>query len=205
VIAPRSPWKLGVKRAFDIAGSTCALIFLSPAMLLVALLVKLQDRGPVIYRRRVVGPNGEFDAYKFRSMRTDADHVLSVNPELRRKFEINYKLKNDPRVTRVGKLLRRHSIDELPQLINVLLGQMTLVGPRAITVPELDKYGPHASLMLSVTPGLTGYWQVNGRHQVSYEERVKMDVHYIKNWSLALDFRILCKTPAKVLKAEGAF
>ncbi|MBA3914621.1 MAG: sugar transferase [Acidobacteriales bacterium] len=203
--AQRARWKLAIKRAVDVSGSAMALVGLSPVMLLIALMVKLQDGGPVIYRRRVVGPKGEFDAFKFRSMRADADQVLKADPELRRLFEINYKLRNDPRVTAVGAVIRRHSLDELPQLLNVLLGQMTLVGPRTITAPELTKYRDHASLLMSVKPGLTGYWQVNGRHRVSYEERVKMDVHYIKNWSLAMDLRILLETPVKVLKAEGAF
>src|SRR5262249_88316 len=149
-----------------------------------ALAVKLQDGGPAIYRRRVIGPSGEFDAYKFRSMRTDADSALAKNPALRREFERNFKLISDPRVTRIGAWLRRVSLDELPQLVNVLKGEMSLVGPRMITGPELAKYGDSGTLLLTVKPGLTGYWQVYGRQAVAYEERVQMDIFYIENWSL---------------------
>lgn len=201
----RSRWKLAVKRITDVVGSSIALLIASPVMLTIALLVKLQDGGKVFYRRRVVGGNGEFDAFKFRSMRADADEILKKNAEMRRTFEQNYKLKEDPRVTPLGARLRKHSLDELPQLFNVLLGQMTLVGPRMITAPELAKYGPNARLLLSVKPGLTGYWQVCGRQQVGYEERVKMDMYYIENWSLGMDLSILLRTPLKVLKGEGAF
>jgi lipopolysaccharide/colanic/teichoic acid biosynthesis glycosyltransferase len=152
-----------------------------------------------------VGKNGEFDAFKFRSMRRDADEVLKRDPVLRAEFEQNFKLKEDPRLTKVGAILRKHSLDELPQLFNVLLGQMSLVGPRMITAPELEKYGSFKELLLSVRPGITGYWQVNGRQEVAYQERVAMDVHYIENWSLWLDLKILFLTPLKVIKREGAY
>src|SRR5260370_25269540 len=119
----------------------------------------LEDRLPIIYRRRVIGTTGQFDAFKFRSMRRDADSILASNPALKAEFERNFKLRNDPRVTRVGAFLRKVSLDELPQLFNVLRGEMSLVGPRMITAPELDRYGPHRQLLLTVKPGLTGYWQ----------------------------------------------
>lgn len=196
---------LFLKRCIDAAGSAFLILLLSPLFALLAILVVLDDGRPVIYRRRVVGREGAFDAFKFRSMRRDADAILQANPALRAEFEQNFKLKNDPRITRVGSLLRKMSLDELPQLFNILVGQMSFVGPRMITSAELEKYGPHKALLLTVKPGLTGYWQINGRQEVSYEERVRMDVHYIQHWSLALDLKILMYTPFKVLRREGAY
>lgn len=195
---------VAVKRLIDIVGSTAGLILLSPVFVFVGLLVKLDGDGPVIYRRRVVGPNGEFDAYKFRSMCSSADAQLQTNPTMLAEFTKNYKLVNDPRVTKIGKILRMTSVDELPQLLNVFVGQMSLIGPRMITRAELSKYGSSSDIVLSVRPGMTGYWQTEGRQRTSYEERVQMDLFYIQNWSLALDMKILAKTPWKVLKREGA-
>jgi lipopolysaccharide/colanic/teichoic acid biosynthesis glycosyltransferase len=197
--------QLFLKRALDLFGAAILLLLLSPLFVLLGLLVALEDGWPVFYRRRVVGRNGEFDAFKFRSMGKDADAILAANPAVKQEFERNYKLKQDPRVTRVGSTLRKLSLDELPQLFNVLKGQMSLVGPRMISPAELEKYGPHKQLLFTVKPGLTGYWQVNGRQSVGYEERVKMDLHYINNWSLAMDLKILFKTPYAVLKREGAY
>jgi lipopolysaccharide/colanic/teichoic acid biosynthesis glycosyltransferase len=171
----------------------------------IGLMIAVEDGRPIIYRRRVVSAKGEFDAFKFRTMRRDADFVLETNAALKAEFERNFKLKNDPRVTKVGSLLRKMSLDELPQLFNVLRGQMSLVGPRMITAPELAKYGQYADLLLSVRPGLTGYWQIHGRQNVPYEERVAMDIRYIKQWRLAADLQILAKTPLRVFKREGAF
>lgn len=193
------------KRFVDIVGSLIGLVLSSPALVLSALLVKLWDGGPILYRRRVVGRNGEFDAFKLRTMRVDADRILQANPELRSEYQRNFKLRNDPRVTRVGAILRRYSLDEIPQLFNVLAGQMSLVGPRMITAAELSKYGNRAHLLRLVKPGLTGYWQVNGRQQTSYSERVDMDAYYIENWNLLLDLKILVATPLSVLKGEGAY
>jgi lipopolysaccharide/colanic/teichoic acid biosynthesis glycosyltransferase len=201
----RSTTSLVLKRLLDLIGSALLIAVLLPVYLLLSLLVIADDGTPVIHRRRVVGRKGEFDAFKFRTMRRDADAILEANPELRKEFEQNFKLKNDPRVTRVGRVLRKLSLDELPQLFNVLLGQMSLVGPRMVTAPELLKYGNYRDLILTVKPGLTGYWQINGRQEVSYEERVKMDVHYIEHWSLGLDVKILVLTPFKVLRREGAY
>jgi lipopolysaccharide/colanic/teichoic acid biosynthesis glycosyltransferase len=172
---------------------------------LLGLLVKFEDGGPIIYRRRVLGQEGPFDALKLRTMRVDADRWLEQYPELMEEFRKNFKLKDDPRLTKVGKFLRKHSLDELPQLLNVLKGQMSLVGPRMVSPPELEKYGPYQALLLTVKPGITGYWQVSGRQEVSYEERVKMDVYYIRNWSFWFDCKILCLTVWKVLKREGAY
>lgn len=194
-----------LKRVLDFVGSSVMLAVLSPVLLLIAVSIKLDDRGPVFYRRRVVGGRGEFDAYKFRTMCTDADAVLVADPSLRLRFERDFKLRDDPRVTRVGAFLRKYSLDELPQLLNVLKGEMSLVGPRMITAAELQKYGPFGELLLRVKPGLTGYWQVNGRQRVSYGERVKMDVYYLKHWNLRLDLEILLRTPIKVIRGEGAY
>ena len=194
-----------LKIMIDQIGSGALLLLLSPVFCLVGALVALDGGWPIIYRRRVVGTNGEFDAFKFRTMRKDADAILAADPILKAEFEQNFKLKNDPRLTRLGSFFRKCSLDELPQLFNVLKGQMSLVGPRMITAAELEKYGESKKLMLTVKPGLTGYWQVNGRQKVSYVERVRMDVYYIQNWNLRMDIRILLQTPLKVLRKEGAY
>ena len=194
-----------LKRSLDASGSLLLLIMLSPLMVAVTLLILFMDGPPVIYRRRVVGPAGEFDAFKFRTMRRDADEMLRRDVSLQKAFQENFKLKFDPRVTAVGAMLRKFSLDELPQLFNVLRGQMSLVGPRMITAPELEKYGDHCELLLTVKPGLTGYWQVHGRQEVSYAERVRMDVEYIRNWSLRMDLRLLWLTPLRVIRGRGAY
>jgi len=193
------------KRYLDFAGAGVLIIVLMPLLVLISVLVLIDDGLPIIFRRRVVGQNGEFAAFKFRSMKRDAEALLARDPSLKAKFEQNFKLENDPRLTWSGSYLRKLSLDELPQLFNVLKGQMSLVGPRMISPAELEKYGSHKELLLTVKPGLTGYWQVNGRQAVGYEERVRMDLHYINNWSLALDLKILLKTPYAVLKREGAY
>ena len=203
-LASRQTFALAAKRAIDIAGSALGLVLLAPVLPVVALLVRLEDGGPVIYRRRVVGRNGEFDSYKFRSMCRLADEMLGSDARLMREFARNYKLANDPRVTRIGRLLRTSSLDELPQLVNVLLGQMSLVGPRMITRAELAKYGESGRTLLTVRPGMTGYWQTEKRQRAPYEERVQMDMYYIRNWSLLFDLRILLKTPWAVIKGQGA-
>ena len=194
-----------VKRCIDLLGAGILIVVLFPVLIVIGLLVVLDDGWPFIYRRRVVGTTGEFDAFKFRTMIRDADSILAANPALKAEFERNFKLKDDPRTTRVGAFLRKLSLDELPQLFNVLRGQMSLVGPRMITAAELDKYGPYKQLLLSLKPGLTGYWQVRGRQNVCYEDRVRMDLHYIEQWSLSMDLKILFETPVKVLKREGAY
>jgi lipopolysaccharide/colanic/teichoic acid biosynthesis glycosyltransferase len=196
---------LMIKRVLDITGSALLILVLLPIFLAVGLLIFATDGPPIIYRRRVVGPRGSFDAYKFRTMILDADAKLALDPEMLRVYKEQFKLKSDPRVTPLGGWLRKYSLDELPQLVNVLIGQMSLVGPRMITVPELDKYDIHKELLLTVKPGLTGYWQIKGRQDVSYSERVRMDVYYITNWSLALDLSILLKTPARIIFGRGAY
>jgi lipopolysaccharide/colanic/teichoic acid biosynthesis glycosyltransferase len=193
------------KRTLDLAVVCASLVLLSPIIVGTAIAIKLQDGGPILHRRRVVGIGGEeFDAFKFRSMIVDADEYLTRHPDIREAFERKFKLEHDPRVTALGKWLRRLSIDELPQLFNVLRGEMSVVGPRMITAKELKKYGRVAGLVLSVQPGVTGYWQVQGRQRTTYEERVRMDEHYINNWSLALDLTILFKTIPVVLFCRGA-
>jgi lipopolysaccharide/colanic/teichoic acid biosynthesis glycosyltransferase len=193
------------KSCLDYVTAALLIVALFPVFVAVGAMVALEDGWPIIYRRRVVGRNGEFDAFKFRSMRKDADAILAADSILSAEFEENYKLKDDPRLTRIGPFLRRSSLDELPQLFNVLKGDMSLVGPRMKTLPEVKKYGSNKNLLLSVKPGITGYWQVHGRQTVDYDERIQMDMHYIQNWSLAMDLKILLKTPLKVLKREGAF
>jgi lipopolysaccharide/colanic/teichoic acid biosynthesis glycosyltransferase len=194
-----------IKRCLDVAVSTFLLVLLLPVFAVVAVLVLCDDGIPIIYRRQVVGVAGGFDAFKFRTMVRNADQILANSPGLKAEFERTFKLTRDPRVTRLGAILRKYSLDELPQLLNVLRGQMSLVGPRMITPAELRKYGPLKNLLRSVKPGMTGYWQVNGRHTVSYDERVAMDAHYVTQWSLLMDLKILAKTPGKVLGREGAF
>ena len=194
-----------IKRALDVFIAGLALVLLSPLLAILAILIKFQDGGPAFYRRRVVGVKSDFDAFKLRTMRADADEVLRNNPLLRNKFEVNFKLKEDPRVTRVGAALRKASLDELPQLWNVVKGEMSLVGPRMITRAELEKYGTAAWIFQRVKPGLTGYWQVQGRQEVSYEQRVEMDLFYVKNWSLGFDLKILVRTPLRVVRGAGAF
>jgi lipopolysaccharide/colanic/teichoic acid biosynthesis glycosyltransferase len=200
---PRSAWF--VKRLLDIVASLILLLLFSPVIALLALLIKIQDGGHVIHRRRVIGTEGDFDAFKLRSMCIDADELLQRNPQLRKEFELNFKLKDDPRITPVGSIMRKLSLDELPQLVNVLKGEMSLVGPRMITPQELEKYGDAAWVFKRMKPGLTGYWQTEGRQGVSYAERVEMDLFYVKNWSFFFDIRILINTPIKVLIGAGAF
>jgi lipopolysaccharide/colanic/teichoic acid biosynthesis glycosyltransferase len=201
---PRS-WERACKRVIDLLGSAILILLFAPVFLVLAGLVLLIDGLPIIYLRRVVSPRGEFDAYKFRTMIRDADAVLAANAQLSEAYAQQFKLRSDPRVTRLGNLLRKYSLDELPQLMNVLKGQMSLVGPRMITSAELQKYAPYGALLLTVKPGITGYWQVEGRQEVSYAERVRMDIYYITNWSLWLDLKILLRTPSKIIRTQGAY
>ncbi|HEV7673615.1 MAG TPA: sugar transferase [Candidatus Angelobacter sp.] len=191
------------KRSIDIAGASVLLMLSMPLICILALRIKLHDGGPAFFRRRVVGPKGEFDALKLRTMRTDADQVLRRDANLRRQFEVNFKLKDDPRVTLIGTILRRTRLDELPQFWNVLKGQMSLVGPRMITPIELKKYGDAGWIFAQMKPGLTGYWQVSGDQQAGYERRISMDLFYVENWSLLFDLKILIKTPIRVLRGSG--
>jgi lipopolysaccharide/colanic/teichoic acid biosynthesis glycosyltransferase len=194
-----------IKRVLDLAGALPLLILLSPVIAVCALLVKLQDGGSAFYRRRVVGPGGEFDAFKLRTMRPNAEAVLEGDPAMKREFAVNSKLRHDPRITPVGAVLRKLSLDELPQLWNVLRGEMSLVGPRMITPQELIRYGDAAWIFRTTRPGLTGFWQVQGRQEVPFERRVEMDLYYVQNWSLRLDCQILLRTPLVVIRGVGAY
>jgi exopolysaccharide biosynthesis polyprenyl glycosylphosphotransferase len=195
-----------LKTATDYGLTLVALVLLWPILLLLAVAVKWDSPGPVLYRRRVVGRGGrEMDAFKFRTMRVNGDEILSNHPELQAELRENQKLKDDPRVTYLGRFLRKYSLDELPQLFNVLLGQMSLVGPRMISPAEAEKYGKWKLNLLTVKPGITGMWQISGRSDVSYEERIRLDMHYIRNYSFWLDFMILFRTIPVVLKGRGAY
>lgn len=200
-----SRWQTAVKRGLDLIIATVVLLVFSPLLVVIALLIKMQDGGPIIHRRRVVGPKGEFSAFKLRSMRVDADQILQRDPKLRAEFEQNFKLKSDPRVTLVGRVIRRLSLDELPQLINVLKDEMSLVGPRMVTPEELEKFGEARWIFRCVKPGITGYWQVYGRQQVSYIKRVEMELFYVEHRSLLLDLKILMKTPLIAARGSGAY
>lgn len=195
-----------LKAALDYAGAFLGLLALAPFLGAIALLVKLNSPGPAFYRRRVLGRNGRpFDAFKFRTMVVDAETVLAADTQLKEAFEKGYKLKEDPRVTRTGRFLRRTSLDELPQLINVLRGEMSLVGPRMIAPEEAERFGKWQMNLLTVKPGITGPWQVEGRSDIPYEERVRLSMHYIRNYSLWLDLGILLRTAPAVLRARGAY
>ncbi len=182
------------------------LILISPLLLAIAVAIKLDSPGPVLHRRRVMGMNGQqFDAYKFRTMYENGDQLLVERPDLKAELARNFKLKHDPRVTRVGKFLRKTSLDELPQLFNVLKREMSLVGPRIITPAEVEKYQKWDLNLMTVRPGMTGLWQVSGRSDVTYEERVRLDMHYIRNWSIWLDLQLLMQTIPAVIRRRGAY
>jgi lipopolysaccharide/colanic/teichoic acid biosynthesis glycosyltransferase len=193
------------KRLIDIVLATFGLIVLLPVFVAIALCIKLIDGGEVLYFREVIGQHGKrFFALKFRTMIADADHFLEKNPELMRKYQQNMKLEGDPRITKIGRFLRRSSLDELPQLFNVLIGQMSLVGPRIIHPSELPRYGEYAQKRLSVRPGITGLWQISGRQHIDYNERVLLDMRYIDTRSFAGDFVILFKTLNVLVVHTGA-
>ena len=192
------------KALIDRVGALVGMIILSPLFLIIALLIWREDRGPVIYRRRVMGSGScSFDAFKFRTMRLDGDTLLS--PEQRQELRESGKLKADPRITRIGTFLRQTSIDELPQLVNVILGQMSLVGPRMLTKEELTHFGRWQHSLLSVRPGLTGLWQISGRSNLGYEDRVRLDIQYIRNHSIWLDLYIIYRTIPTVIAGRGAY
>jgi Undecaprenyl-phosphate galactose phosphotransferase WbaP len=198
------------KRLLDLALVLLFLPFLGLLVLAFAVLIRCDGRGPVFYSQRRLGRDGrEFPAWKFRTMRPDADQVLAEvlarDPALRAEWERDHKLRDDPRVTRVGRILRVTSLDELPQLWNVLAGQMSLVGPRPIVQAEVAKYGEFYPLYQRVRPGITGLWQVSGRNNTTYEERVGLDAYYVRNWSPWLDLWILARTVKTVVLREGAY
>jgi lipopolysaccharide/colanic/teichoic acid biosynthesis glycosyltransferase len=194
-----------IKRLLDIVLSIFGVMFLLPVFLCIALCIKLDDGGPVLHFREIIGKHGKrFYALKFRTMLPDADVYLARHPELMQKFKQNMKLPQDPRITRTGKFLRKTSLDELPQLLNVLMGQMSLVGPRIIHPSELARYGEYGQKRLSVTPGITGLWQISGRQHISYDERVQLDMQYIDTRSFIVDLVILAKTMKVFIVHNGA-
>lgn len=194
------------KKSMDLILSFIGLILLIPVFLILAILVKLDSKGPVFYAHNRKGKNrSDIKIYKFRTMYSNSDEIFeSFSDEQKEEYYKNFKLDNDPRVTKVGDFLRRTSLDEIPQLINVLKGDLSLVGPRPIVEKEICKYGQYADKLFSVIPGITGYWQSHGRSDTSYEERIEMDMYYIDNRSILLDIKIMFKTVISVIKKEGA-
>ncbi|HDT2425438.1 TPA: undecaprenyl-phosphate galactose phosphotransferase WbaP, partial [Klebsiella variicola] len=198
-----------IKRTFDIIGSLGIIIILSPLLIYISNKVK-KDGGPSIYGHERIGKGGKpFKCLKFRSMIVNSNEVLSrvleTDPEAKKEWDLTFKLKKDPRITKIGAILRRTSLDELPQLFNVLRGEMSLVGPRPIIRAELERYNDEVDYYLLSKPGMTGLWQVSGRSDVDYETRVYLDAWYVKNWSMWNDIAILFKTIGVVLKKDGAY
>ncbi len=197
-----------IKRLGDIILSSLAIILLSPVFLLIAVAIKIDSKGKVIYKHKRIGKNGEYIyLYKFRSMYTDSKERLEEllkDPKIKEEWENNFKLENDPRITKIGNILRKTSLDELPQLINIFNGDMSIVGPRPIIDGEIEKYGRQKAKFLSVTPGLTGWWACNGRSQTNYTERKKLELYYVDNQSIKLDIKVIVKTFISVLKRDGA-
>jgi exopolysaccharide biosynthesis polyprenyl glycosylphosphotransferase len=195
-----------VKDLFDRTFAAAALISLSPLLVLLAVIIRLHDRGPAFFTQVRVGKDGRvFKIYKFRTMVVDAEQRRTELLDSNDTDGVLFKLRKDPRVTAVGARLRRYSIDELPQLFNVLLGQMSLVGPRPALPDEAARYAEHVRRRLVVRPGLTGLWQVNGRSDLSWEESVRLDLRYVENWSFALDLQIVWKTIMVILQGSGAY
>lgn len=195
-----------LKRLADVLIAAISIVVFSPIMLIVMLIIRLDSKGPVIFGHTRIGKNGEkIKVYKFRTMYENSKELFEqFTPEQKKEYEENFKLDNDPRVTKVGRFLRKTSLDELPQLLNILKGNMSIVGPRPIVDAEKEKYGIYFDKLISVTPGLTGYWQANGRSDTTYEERVQMDMYYIDNRSILMDIKIILKTFISVIKKEGA-
>lgn len=199
------PYKI-VKRTTDVALSSIAMIALMPVFAIIALAIKLESKGPVFFKHTRIGKDGKIiKIYKFRSMVENAeDMIKDFTPEQMKEYKENYKLTNDPRITKVGKFLRKTSLDELPQLINIIKGDLSIIGPRPVVAEELKKYGPNIEKFLSVTPGLTGFWAANGRSCTSYEQRMQMELFYIDNVSLKMDVKVFFKTIEAVVKKRGA-
>jgi lipopolysaccharide/colanic/teichoic acid biosynthesis glycosyltransferase len=189
----------------DIVLSIFILLVTFPLWLIIAAVIKFQDKGPLFFKHRLIGKNGrKFDLIKFRTMQNNSEEFFKNNPHLLEEFLKNYKLKEDPRVTPIGKWLRKSSLDELPQLFNILKGEMSLVGPRPIREEELPKFGDFQNERLKMRPGLTGYWQVSGRSNTSYEERVLLDRFYMRKVTIWMDLVILLKTPLIIIIGHGA-
>jgi exopolysaccharide biosynthesis polyprenyl glycosylphosphotransferase len=195
-----------IKLGLDYGLTIPALLFLWPLFLLIAIIIKIDSPGPAFHRRQVMGVNGKkFCALKFRTMYENGEEILDAYPDLKEALEQDRKLKSDPRVTKVGSILRKYSLDELPQFLNVLFNEMSLIGPRMISPEEMKNYERWGLNLLTVKPGITGLWQVSGRSDITYEERVRLDMHYIRNWSIWLDVQLLLRTVPVVLKGKGAY
>lgn len=177
-----------------------------PLCILIYLIIKFETPGPIIFKRRIIGKGGRpFDAYKFRTMVDHAEEILSQNVLMKKQFRKKFKLMDDPRITKFGYYLRKFSLDEIPQLINILKGEMSLIGPRMMTKEELERYGRFRSKILSMKPGLSGLWQISGRQDLSYKLRIRFDIYYINNWSIWMDLYIILKTFYVVLATKGAY
>jgi Undecaprenyl-phosphate galactose phosphotransferase WbaP len=199
-----------LKRAGDLLLAAVAMPFLLPVLLLLALVVKMTSPGPIFFSHRRIGKGGTFfSMWKFRTMCVNSSEVLerylAAHPEARVEWNRSHKLQNDPRVTSVGRTMRRLSLDELPQIWNVITGRMSLVGPRPIVAAEVEKYAECIQCYMRVTPGVTGLWQVSGRSKLRYDERVKLDCEYVKQWSLMRDLKILALTVKSVVNQDGAY
>ncbi len=196
---------LAIKRAIDIIGSLALLILLSPLLLVIAIAIKLDASGPIFYKRRLIGQGGKpFMVLKFRSMVANAHELLTQDRALLQQYQQDLKIANDPRITRVGRILRQTTLDELPQLINVLMGEMSLVGPRMLGDVELARFGEYRDEVLSIKPGMAGLWVASGRHTLSFERRVELEMEYVDRWSLWLDIKILFKSALVVIRMVGA-
>lgn len=198
-----------IKRTFDIIVSFCAMILLLPLFVVIGILIKIDSKGPVFFLQKRIGKDGKmFKLYKFRTMHINADkelrRILANDEEARAEYEVNKKLEQDPRITRIGKIIRRLSLDELPQLINILVGDMSFVGPRPYLYREKKDMGNYYKKIILVKPGLTGLWQVSGRSDVSFDARLKLDEEYLEKVSLKLDAKIFLKTFFIIFKKEGA-
>lgn len=195
-----------VKRIADIFCSAIAIILLSPLFIIISIAIKATNEGPVIFVHKRVGKNGkEIGIYKFRSMVVNAEALIEkFTPEQKEEFQKNFKLETDPRITKIGKFLRKTSLDELPQLFNILKGDLSIVGPRPIMEVETEIYGKYRDMLLSVKPGLTGFWAANGRSDTSYKKRRAMEIYYVKNRSLLFDIKIIFKTIISVFTGKGA-
>lgn len=194
------------KRFFDILLSFLAIVVFSWLLLIIFILIKCTSKGPAIYKHKRIGKHGKpFNLLKFRTMKYDTRPLeQQLTPEQLHQFYTEFKVDNDPRITKIGRFLRKTSLDELPQLFNIFVGQMSIVGPRPILDIETDKYGLTRNVLLSVRPGLTSYWACHGRSNVDYSERINMELYYIKHRSLWFDFKIICSTFVHVLTREGA-
>ncbi len=205
ILKRQSPYRY-IKRFMDVILATIALVVLSPIFLIIAIAIKIESKGPVFFKHTRIGKNGKIiKLYKFRSMVINAEELIkSFTPEQMKEYKENYKLTNDPRITKIGKFLRKTSLDELPQLLNIIKGDLSIIGPRPVVTDELEKYGANTEKFLSVTPGLTGYWAANGRSCTTYEQRMQMELYYIDNLSLKMDVKVFFKTIEAVIKREGA-